>query len=127
MAGQGLGEARLPRCGPCQFGRFTASSGVTVLAPEGKVCFLGRPRQSINSRGGVAFERIERHPQTVDAEVVEERSEPLLHPLPCGFPMRTGGCRRTVDREISRFPACTKVRHASLTAITASRRAQIER
>ena len=37
-----------------------------------KVCFVGRPRQSINPRSGVAFEGEERHPQAVDADVVEE-------------------------------------------------------
>jgi hypothetical protein len=46
-----------------------------------KVCFVGRPRQSINPRGGVAFDGEERHPQAVDADVVEERSELLLLPL----------------------------------------------
>src|SRR5262245_41242848 len=51
-----------------------------------KVCFVGRPRQSIHPRGGLAFEREERHPQAVDADVVEECGEPLLLPLPCGLP-----------------------------------------
>src|SRR5882757_4736543 len=51
-----------------------------------KVCFVGRPRQSIHPGGGIAFEREERHPQAVDADVVEECSEPLLLPLPCGLP-----------------------------------------
>src|ERR1700687_3216357 len=51
-----------------------------------KVCFLGRPRQSTHPGGGIAFEREERHPQAVDADVVEECSEPLLLPLPCGLP-----------------------------------------
>src|SRR5215472_13059510 len=51
-----------------------------------KVCFVGRPRQSIHPRGGIAFEREERHPQAVDADVVEECGEPLLLPLPCGLP-----------------------------------------
>src|SRR6516164_6959884 len=51
-----------------------------------KVCFVGWPRQSIHLRGGIAFEREERHPQAVDADVVEECGEPLLLPLPCGLP-----------------------------------------
>src|ERR1700732_2891581 len=46
-----------------------------------KVCFVGRPGQSINPRGGVAFDGEERHPRAVDADVVEERSELLLLPL----------------------------------------------
>src|SRR5713101_8435438 len=45
-----------------------------------KVCFVGRPRQSSHPGGGIAFEREERHPQAVDADVVEECSEPLLLP-----------------------------------------------
>src|SRR5713226_9367288 len=53
-----------------------------------KVCFVGRPRQSLHPGGGIAFEREERHPQAVDADVVEECSEPLLVPLPCGFAVR---------------------------------------
>src|SRR5258708_24559378 len=51
-----------------------------------KVCFVGRPRQSIHPGGGIGFEREDRHPQAVDADVVEECSEPLLLPLPCGLP-----------------------------------------
>src|ERR1700731_2306152 len=51
-----------------------------------KVCFVGRPRQSIHPGGGIAFESEERRPQAVDADVVEECSEPLLLPLPCGLP-----------------------------------------
>jgi hypothetical protein len=27
-----------------------------------KVCFVGRPRQSVHAGGGIAFEREERHP-----------------------------------------------------------------
>jgi hypothetical protein len=51
-----------------------------------KVCFVGRPRQSVHAGGGIAFECEERRPQAVDADVVEERSEPLLLPLPCSLP-----------------------------------------
>jgi hypothetical protein len=51
-----------------------------------KVCFVGPPRQSINAGGGIAFERKERHPEQVDTDVVEERSEFLPLPLPCGLP-----------------------------------------
>jgi hypothetical protein len=46
-----------------------------------KVCFIGGPGQSINTRGGVAFAGEERHPQAVDADVVKECSELLLLPL----------------------------------------------
>jgi hypothetical protein len=43
-----------------------------------KVCFVGLPRHSINAGGGIAFERKERHPEQVDADVVEELSHPLI-------------------------------------------------
>ena len=46
-----------------------------------KVCFVGRPRQSVHPSGGIAFEREERHPQAVDADVVKERGELFLLPL----------------------------------------------
>ena len=45
-----------------------------------KVCFVDRPRQSINPRDGVAFEGEERHPQGVDADVVEEVPPPVSVP-----------------------------------------------
>jgi hypothetical protein len=51
-----------------------------------KVCFVGRPRQSVHAGGGIAFEREERRPKAVDADVVEERCEPLLLPLPSSLP-----------------------------------------
>src|SRR5882757_6787102 len=59
-----------------------------------KVCFVGRPRQSIHPGGGIAFEREERHPQAVDADVVEECSEPLLLPLPCACRTRSSACAK---------------------------------
>src|ERR1700730_7444277 len=65
-----------------------------------KVCFVGRPRQSINPRGGVAFDGEERHPQAVDADVVEERSELLLLPF-CGLPTRSSACD-------TRSPPCVR-------------------
>src|SRR5713101_5260808 len=68
------------RCFPSALGMYLRRE-VSV-----KVCFVGRPRQSIHPGGGIAFEREERHPQAVDADVVEECSEPLLLPLPCGLP-----------------------------------------
>ena len=51
-----------------------------------KVCFIGPPRQPVHARCGIAFEREERLPEKVDAEMVEERGEPLLLPEPCGLP-----------------------------------------
>jgi hypothetical protein len=51
-----------------------------------KVCFVGPPRQPVHARCGIAFEREERFPEQIDAEMVEERGEPLLLPEPCGLP-----------------------------------------
>jgi hypothetical protein len=51
-----------------------------------KVCFVGPPRQPVHAGCGIAFEREERLPEQIDAEVVEERGELLLLPLPCGLP-----------------------------------------
>src|SRR6185436_12546988 len=50
-----------------------------------KVCFVGLPRQPVHTGGGVTLEREKCHPQQVDVDVVEERCEPLLLPLPCGL------------------------------------------
>jgi hypothetical protein len=51
-----------------------------------KVCFVGRPRQSIDARCSVFFKFEERLFEQVDADVVEERGELLLLPFPCDFP-----------------------------------------
>ena len=51
-----------------------------------KVCFVGPPRQSIYSRCGIFFEFEERLFEEINADVVEERCEPLLLPLPCSLP-----------------------------------------
>jgi hypothetical protein len=55
-----------------------------------KVCFEGPPRQPVHARCGFTFEREERLPEQVHAEVVEERGELLFLPLPCGLPY--GAC-----------------------------------
>src|ERR1700686_4855149 len=80
------------RCRPSGLGMYTRRDGSARLcSPMNplmqisefslKVCFVGRPGQTINPRGGVAFDGEERHPQAVDADVVEEGSELLLLPL----------------------------------------------
>jgi hypothetical protein len=43
-----------------------------------------RPRQSIYPGGGIAFEREERHPQAVDADVVER------HTMACNWRVLVG-------------------------------------
>lgn len=44
------------------------------------------PCHAINPGGGTALERQERLPQQVDCDVVQQRSELLLLPLPCSVP-----------------------------------------
>jgi hypothetical protein len=51
-----------------------------------KVCCISLPCQPIHPRGGFAFEREERSPEQINRDMVQERSEPLLLPLPCGLP-----------------------------------------
>ena len=66
--------------------RSSVESRVQVLevAPEG--CLVLRPCQPIHAGGGVLFEFVEGVLKPVDGEMVEERSELLLPPLPCGLP-----------------------------------------
>src|SRR3954454_5770539 len=54
-----------------------------ILDPAIKVGLVGPPTQTVDARCGVSLEREERRPQHRDAEMVKERSEPLLLPLPC--------------------------------------------
>jgi hypothetical protein len=51
-----------------------------------KVCLVAPPRDPVHAGSGIAFEREERIPEQVDADVVEERGELLLLPQPCGLP-----------------------------------------
>src|SRR5438270_12759988 len=59
---------------------------VQILKPWLKVRFVILPRHAIHAGRGFALERVVRRPERVDVEVVEERSELFLLPLPCGFP-----------------------------------------
>jgi hypothetical protein len=48
---------------------------------------VGPPHQPIHARGGLSPEGVERRPQHLRAEMVEERGEPLFLPsVPCGLP-----------------------------------------
>ena len=44
------------------------------------------PCHPVDAGGGFAFERVERRPERVDVDMVEERGEPLLLPLLRGLP-----------------------------------------
>ncbi len=47
---------------------------------------VGPPRHPIYPRRGPALEPQERIPQQIDADVVQQRGERLLLPLPCSVP-----------------------------------------
>ncbi len=47
---------------------------------------IGPSRHAIHASSGLALERMKRLPEQIDAQMVEERGEPLLLPLPCGLP-----------------------------------------
>jgi hypothetical protein len=68
-----------------------------------KIRLVVRPRQPVHARGGITLEREERFPEQVDAEVVEERGEPFLLPVPCG-------CPYTVQRLGHAFPVLRPAR-----------------
>jgi hypothetical protein len=51
-----------------------------------KVCLVVLPGQPVHPRRGVPLKIEERHSKQVEADVVEERGEPFLLPLPCGLP-----------------------------------------
>src|SRR6516164_2361586 len=57
-----------------------------VLELALEVCLVIRPRQSIHARRCVLLEFVERLFEQVDADVVEERGEPLLLPFLRNFP-----------------------------------------
>jgi len=57
---------------------------VRELALE--VCLVVRPGQPIHPGGGILLELEEHLLEEVEAEMVEERGEPLLFPFPCDFP-----------------------------------------
>src|ERR1700726_4475719 len=57
-----------------------------ILDPEFEVRLVVVPRHTIHAGGGFTLKRVERRPQRIDTDMVEERSELLLLPLPCGSP-----------------------------------------
>ena len=55
------------------------------LSPRFEVRFVVVPRHAIHAGGGFALKRVERSPERVGVDVVEERGELSLLPPPCGF------------------------------------------
>ena len=57
-----------------------------ILDPRFEVRLVVMPRHAIHAGGGFTLERVERSPERVGIDVVEERGELSLLPSPCGFP-----------------------------------------
>ena len=59
---------------------------VQVLEIALKVCCVGRTGQPVHAGCRILLELAERFPEVCDADMVEERGEPLLLPFPCSLP-----------------------------------------
>jgi hypothetical protein len=57
-----------------------------VLDPTIEVLLVGLPRHPVDAGRSVTPDRVKRRSQHRGFDVVEERGEPLLLPLPCGLP-----------------------------------------
>jgi hypothetical protein len=68
-----------------------------------EICLVVPPGQPINTRCRVALEREEGHPEQAGTDVVEERGEPFLLPLPCDFSY-------AVQRKCHAFPVLRPAR-----------------
>jgi len=66
--------------------RSPMDPSMQVLNPAIEVCFVVLPCQPIDARGGLSPESEEGCPQGFRAEMVVERREPFLLPLPRGIP-----------------------------------------
>src|SRR5205814_412655 len=60
--------------------------GVQVLDLAIEVCLVVLHCQPIHTRCGISLEGEECHPEECNADVLEERGEPFLLPLPCDRP-----------------------------------------
>jgi len=59
---------------------------VQILDVAFEVCFVRIPCQPIHAGCGILLKFVERLFEQIDADVVEERGELLLLPLPCCLP-----------------------------------------
>ena len=50
-----------------------------------EVCLVVLPRQSVYTGRSVPLQLEERQPEEINTDVMEERGEPFLLPLPCGL------------------------------------------
>src|SRR6202050_949936 len=66
--------------------RSPVDPSMQIVDPRVEVRLVVVPLHAIHARGGFAFKRVERSPERVGIDVVEERGELSLLPSPCGFP-----------------------------------------
>src|SRR5260221_227127 len=59
---------------------------VQIREPGLELRLVVLPRHAVHAGGGFALERVERRPERIDIDVVEEPGELLLLPLPRGLP-----------------------------------------
>jgi hypothetical protein len=59
---------------------------VQILELALEVCLVVLPGQTVHTRRSILLDLEERLPEQVDADMVEERGEPFLLPLPCCLP-----------------------------------------
>src|ERR1700720_1571652 len=57
-----------------------------ILDPEFEIHLVVVPRHTIHAGGGFTLKRVKRRPERIDTDMVEERGELFLLPLPCGLP-----------------------------------------
>ena len=62
------------------------NAAMQIGEPALKVCLVLLPCHAINAWGSLTLEGVEGYFQGLNANVVQERGELLLLPLPCGFP-----------------------------------------
>ncbi len=74
-----------PPDGQCPI-RAAMDPSMQVVEVALQACLVVLPRHSIHTGCGTALERQERVPQQVGRDMVQQRGEPLLLPLPCSLP-----------------------------------------
>src|SRR5256885_15035921 len=79
-----LGNVYAP-CRQCPVSSSMDTS-MQVLKIALEVLLVVPPRQPVHAGSGILFKFVERLVEQVDADVVEERGEPLLLPFLCDFP-----------------------------------------
>src|SRR6266542_3710206 len=78
---------------------------VQVPDPSIEIPFVGLPYHAVHAGRGVTLDRVERRPEHGGVDMVQERCEPLLLPLPCCLPYATQRCD-TLSRFCARRVLC---------------------